>query len=301
MTTTILLALLLPACQSTPDLTPEGRKAFTLLQKAQRFTDDAVGDGGETPPEVRALCVLWKERAPADAFRELLRSGTTAGKLYALCGLREAAPETFEKEVGALRQSREEVAIQFGCTGGKMPAGEIVASERGIRLEPGQTVAQWVEKHPVEKRSLDIVGGGYGSEFRKVCARMKPKLSPEGEEALAVLLKADMFSNAAVGIAAMVPPPVVALQKLWKEPEANQALRHVLSHGTLPGQLFALCGLHESAPDVFRAAVEPYRKSRTKVPTMFGCIVGEEEVATVVETHIASGTLPKSFKEAKPR
>jgi hypothetical protein len=130
---------------------------------------------------------------------------------------------------------------------------------------------------------------------------MKPKLSPAGEEAVATLLKAEMFSNAAVGIAAMVPPQVVAVQTLWKEPEATQAFRHVLSHGTLAGQLFALCGLHESAPDAFRSAVEPYLKSKQKVTTMFGCIVGEEEVAEVVNTHIRSGTLPKSFKAAKPR
>jgi hypothetical protein len=170
-----LVLALLSACRERPlapkrpALSPEGERAFDLLLAATRFTDDAVGDGGETPPEVEALRTLWKERDPGAAFAHLAAHASLSGRLFGLCGLWYADPAGFDRAAVPLRELETKIPIQMGCEGGEMPVRAIVDQrEKGVRLvSRTQSIKEWFASKPADiSARYDIVGGGYPCLFK---------------------------------------------------------------------------------------------------------------------------------------
>lgn len=170
-----LVLVLTGACRETapqrpsPALSPEGDRALALLLTATRFTDDAVGDGGETPEEVLALRTLWKERDPGPAFAHLVAEASFPGRLFGLCGLWYTDPAGFDRAAAPFRRLDTMIPIQMGCEGGEMPVREIV--DRGataVRLESReQSNKAWFAKQPKDRSAhYDIVGGGYPCLFK---------------------------------------------------------------------------------------------------------------------------------------
>lgn len=124
------------------ELTDIGHESFERLLNARRFTDDAIGDGGITPNEVRALRYLVREDNAMQAFVLLEERATLPGRLYALCALYELDPQRFGERVGAYRSSDATIEVQMGCTiFGDYPVAQLVAlpEDRAVRLAPGET------------------------------------------------------------------------------------------------------------------------------------------------------------------
>ncbi len=110
------------------------------------------------------------------------------------------------------------------------------------------------------------------------------KLSAEGQRAYETLLVAKQFEDKALGVAAESSKLVEAYNAILKEPTADAAFKSLLEKATLPGQLYALCGLWFTDNAFFRTAVENYRRSDKWVGTQFGCIIGGSPVASLIET-----------------
>lgn len=161
------------------------------------------------------------------------------------------------------------------------------------------------------------------------CSISRPSLSDQGSKAYRMLKKTDKFYDYAVGYGGDTPEVVHAFQALLKESNADAAFKSLLKDATLPGQLYALCGLWFTDPAELKLHVERYRSLKTRVPTMMGCIVAEDSVSELVECKhpgtvhlrgpqdslkewwkrnrsdnvrydIAGGAWPSNFKEAKP-
>lgn len=172
----LLLLALAGACRETPKpaserpvLSPEGDRALALLLTATRFTDDAIGDGGETPEEVLALRTLWKERDPGPAFAHLAARASLPGRLFGLCGLWYTDPAGFEAAAAPLRDLETTVPIRMGCEGGEMPVREIVDRQaNAVRLESReQSIKEWFARQPAGRSAhYDIAGGGYPCLFK---------------------------------------------------------------------------------------------------------------------------------------
>src|SRR5690242_17193686 len=115
----------------------------------------------------------------------------------------------------------------------------------------------------MEKRlrapALALFAAAFSVGLASVALAGKVRLSPEGTEALGVLLHASRFTDDRIGDAPVTPPEVEALRTLWGEPHAAEAFRHILRTGSVPGRLFALCGLYYAAPDEFDEVVRHYR------------------------------------------
>ncbi len=100
------LALLLAACAAPPappaevappvaavePVAPERALALRLLLEARTVQGAQVGYGGDLPDEVIAYRRLLHEPDAAALFAGLLGSAGPAGRIYALCGLREVDP-----------------------------------------------------------------------------------------------------------------------------------------------------------------------------------------------------------------
>lgn len=116
------------------------------------------------------------------------------------------------------------------------------------------------------------------------CRSAMPELSGEGTKAYEVVKKAERFTNAAVGYAGETPGAVRAFRELLAEKNADAAFKALIQEATLPGQLYALCGLWYTDPAAFKVQVARYRTKPGKVATMIGCIVDEDDIAELVES-----------------
>ena len=150
-----------------PPLSDAGLLAAKILLETERFTDDAIGEGCETPIEVDALRTLVREKEAAAALRVLAEKATTPGRLFALCGLWYVDPQAFGRAAAALREERgeDEVHTLMGCCGGtRTVAGLLKYDGEGapVRLrDRRQTIREWREEAKAEDYFEDIVGGGY--------------------------------------------------------------------------------------------------------------------------------------------
>ncbi len=108
------------------------RLAAEVLRTAERLQAAQVGYAGMTPVEVLAWRVVLQSEQADSLFRDLLRSGTRPGQLYALAGLRFLV-DIHRSDVGAYRsasqrlaQSRERVPTTIGCILSAAPLGSLV-------------------------------------------------------------------------------------------------------------------------------------------------------------------------------
>ena len=109
-------------------------------------------------------------------------------------------------------------------------------------------------------------------------------LSPRGEEAFTRLLGARRFTDDAIYVGGVTPNEVVALRRLGDEPHAAEAFAALEEHATLPGRLFALCGLYYADPARFRERVEAYRTSDETIFFQTGCVgIADQAVGELVE------------------
>ena len=127
----------------------------------------------------------------------------------------------------------------------------------------------------------------------------RPELSASGEEAYERLLRATRFTDDAIYDGGVTPNEVIAIRRLWREPEAAAAFAALEREATLPGRLYALCGLYYAAPATFRQRVDDYRESDETVFFQTGCSgLGDFPVAELVEREPAVRLGPgQSVKE----
>ena len=114
------------------------------------------------------------------------------------------------------------------------------------------------------------------------CAGGVPELSAEGVKAYQEVKKAEMFCNSAVGYAGSTPEVVWAFRDLLAEKNADAAFKALMQEATMPGQMYALCGLWFTDQAAFKKQVVRYHAMKGKVKTMIGCIVDEEAIADLV-------------------
>ena len=178
--TLLLLNLLLPIklmagiqSFSVDQLSEAGQRAYQTLLTANQFEGDAIGYAAQPSKLVEAYRLLLKESASDVAFKSLLERASPAGQLYALCGIYFTDHAFFLTKVEKNKLRSDHVRTQFGCIGGMMPASEIIQDKAPnvVRLSsPRQTIADWQKKNPdLSKKGyrLDIIGGGYPSEFSR--------------------------------------------------------------------------------------------------------------------------------------
>jgi hypothetical protein len=142
--------------------------SYDRLSNTQYFAGPAVGIGGTEPHESKALRSLASHRGGGKAFKYLLLTGTLAGKMYALVGLRHTNPLFFWVVVQPFRVWPGEVETIFGCVIQKVEIRELVETSGAnpVRLKGGESINQWWKRRKTGVEvNIDILGGGYTSMF----------------------------------------------------------------------------------------------------------------------------------------
>lgn len=151
-----------------------GRESpYAVLVRAEEFAGTAVGIGGEEPPTSRAFKDLASRPQATPAFLQLIAFGTPAAQVYGLCGLRHSAPVLYTFVSRPFRHSSREVRTFFGCILDRSSMGDLIYAKNGLRLEPGENLAEWSRRFRAGRPQgdlgplpeLDVEGGGYTSMF----------------------------------------------------------------------------------------------------------------------------------------
>lgn len=113
--------------------------AMHVLRNASEFAGAAVGYGGTVPTAVVAWLTIVSHPSARNLFQDLLHTGTPAGRMYGLAGLRAIHIPLFRVHAEPLRRSRAWVNTLFGCIGSTMTTAEIVAE-----LDRGTWIGEFV-------------------------------------------------------------------------------------------------------------------------------------------------------------
>jgi hypothetical protein len=112
-------------------------KDYHIVKSAQQFILGPAGYAGIISDEEKAFGALCKAPDAADLFRRILREGGTAGKMYALFGLRQVGALDYKHQADRLRNSTAMVETVSGC---------IVE-----RHKVSYIVTEWIDKMPLKK------------------------------------------------------------------------------------------------------------------------------------------------------
>lgn len=119
------------------------------------------------------------------------------------------------------------------------------------------------------------------------------QLSPDGQKAYEMLLKAERFEQGAVGYAGTPSRFIESFNVILKEDSADAAFKSLLNEATIAGKLYALCGLYFTDYKAFQSEIGKYAKNNESVQTMSGCIISDEKVAKIVELNAANVAIIK--------
>jgi hypothetical protein len=109
------------------------------------------------------------------------------------------------------------------------------------------------------------------------------KLSEAGKDAYHNLLNAQSFQSPHLGDAGTFSSLVESLGILLEEKNADEAFKALLQNATLPGQLYALCGLYFTDYAFFQKEVKRFTENDESIETINGCIISPEKVSQIVE------------------
>lgn len=99
----------------------------------------------------------------------------------------------------------------------------------------------------------------------------------------AFLLGTDRFMGDPVGDAGAPSWQVSAFRMLLECPYAKEGFKDLLARGSLPGQLYGLCGLYFTDHEAFRVAVESYAVMDEGIyACLSGCIIDRVPVRQIV-------------------
>ena len=155
---------------SAAGISDEGKRAYWVIINERQFCSTGVGITGAFPEVVKAFRILLADPHADQAFKALIVSAPTAGKLYALCGIYYTDPEQFEKYAAAFVSSRAQVETVMGCNVMSEPVSKIVKSTEpgAVRLKNrAATVKQWEEETKPKSMHYDIIGGGWPDIFKE--------------------------------------------------------------------------------------------------------------------------------------
>ena len=122
--------------QTPSGVSPEALRALRTLESVPYFATGGVGGAGVTSPGEAALRVLLKQEKPEPLLRGLLKTASSAGKLYALLGLKQSGQtKAFEQVAAELGKNKTPVETMRGCLGSRETVAVVAA-----RIKKGDTL-----------------------------------------------------------------------------------------------------------------------------------------------------------------
>jgi hypothetical protein len=139
MRTAFLLAIVLlpiwtnhclaPDSVAPKPISPAARDQFRSIKC---FAFGGIGPLGEMSVEERAFHTILESSNALQFFRTTITNSTIEASLYALCGIRQLAPESFKQYALSINDTNQKVTTMEGCFLTHERASNVVA-----RIEQG--------------------------------------------------------------------------------------------------------------------------------------------------------------------
>ena len=149
-------------------LSERSREAYFTLQGAIMFRMGSVGFMGTTSPEESALRDLLYDIEAIPALKSLSRNATTAGRLYALLGLRIRDINAFREEAQLYRERSEQDRDRSEPVE-KSPRDVLVIEDGtgSVLTQSGCLVIPEQQESILRKIELGVYGGNAENKIRK--------------------------------------------------------------------------------------------------------------------------------------
>jgi hypothetical protein len=129
----VVVLLLFPAAWQTWDgraslqLRARERDAFDYLRTVETFEGPVIGFGARYSGGFLAMRILSRSPQADAAFKELLRTGTTAGRVYGWIGVRKTDPSYYRQVAGTFARDTTSVPVLAGCVMDSQRVSELAA------------------------------------------------------------------------------------------------------------------------------------------------------------------------------
>jgi hypothetical protein len=143
-----------------------------------------------------------------------------------------------------------------------------------------------------------------------------PLMTPRQREAFEYLRLANRFEMPRIGFLVVRSRGYLAMRILRRSVGADDAFKELVRSGRPAGQLYGLCGLYDTDPPAFSAALPRYRNAAGEVGFFWGCILDRMRVPRHADLEqwasnegrgqygrdvdICGGALPAIFRERDP-
>lgn len=107
-----------------------------------------------------------------------------------------------------------------------------------------------------------------------------PSMTGRERAAFDYLRTAKVFEMRYVGFDGGRSRGYLAMRILQRSASAADAFEELALSGTMPGQLYGLCGLRETRPALYARLLPRYRDSKEEVGVATGCTINSVDVAT---------------------
>jgi hypothetical protein len=107
-------------------------------------------------------------------------------------------------------------------------------------------------------------------------------LPAHSEDALKTLRSVSHFAFGGVGAAGTVSEGEVAFREVLKRASAKEDFSAVLKSGTPQAKCYALVALRSLDPQIYSVHIEKFKKDKTDVTTIGGCIIMVLPMSSVV-------------------
>ena len=98
---------------------------------------------------------------------------------------------------------------------------------------------------------------------------------PDISEEYDMLLEAEYFQGAHVGISGETPEVVYAFRAVLDHPDGDDCFKELIRDARIPGQIYGLAGVDFTDPAMVNELAQAYRNDSRRLETVLGCILGE--------------------------
>jgi hypothetical protein len=113
--TLILSSLAWLLCQCHCFAADSTEQVYEQFRSIKTFTFGGVGPLGSMSDEEQCFRAIATSSNALQLFTTTLTNGTTEARLYALCGIRMLAPQTFDPQAASAVAENKRVTIMEGC------------------------------------------------------------------------------------------------------------------------------------------------------------------------------------------
>jgi hypothetical protein len=111
---------------------PPPRQVYEQFRSIKTFALGGVGPLGAMSDEEQCFRTIAVSSNALQLFTMTLTHGTTEARLYALCGIRRLAPQTYDAHAAAVMAANQRATIMEGCFSSREQVSNVV-----VRIKEG--------------------------------------------------------------------------------------------------------------------------------------------------------------------